>query len=226
MIQIIPNFHPVVVHFPIALTIVAFASAFAAQLFKKRAFANQLAIVSHYMLWLAAVTAVVAVAFGWLAYNSVNHDDAGHAAMQVHRVWALTTTALLVLLALFDIKKHQSSTVMPIYFVCLLGFTSVLVGSTAWLGGELVYRHGIGVLALPQAEMESAGHENASAHEHGAGAEGEATNAENHDAMNMNMDIPTKLEPAAIETPVKQAESATHDAKDGHKHQHKHKANP
>ena len=49
MIQIIPNFHPVVVHFPIALTIVSFVAALASQLFKKRVFANQLATVSHAM---------------------------------------------------------------------------------------------------------------------------------------------------------------------------------
>lgn len=110
MIQIIPNFHPIVVHFPIALTMVAFIAALAAQLFKKRAFASHLAIISHYMLWAAAATVLVAISFGWLAYNSVNHDDAGHAAMTVHKFWAFTTAAVLVLLALFDFKKHQSST--------------------------------------------------------------------------------------------------------------------
>ena len=57
MIQIMPNFHPVVAHFPIALTTVSFAAALASQLFKKRIFANQLATVSHYLLWLAAATA-------------------------------------------------------------------------------------------------------------------------------------------------------------------------
>ena len=54
----------------------------------------------------ASFTALVAVAFGWLAYNSVNHDDAGHAAMTVYKFWAFTTAAVLVLLALFDFKKH------------------------------------------------------------------------------------------------------------------------
>ena len=149
MIQIIPNFHPIVVHFPIALTMVAFIAALAAQLFKKRAFASRLAIISHYMLWAAAATVLVAISFGWLAYNSVNHDDAGHAAMTVHKFWAFTTAAVLVLLALFDFKKHQSSTIMPLYLVGLLGLASGSVGATAWLGGEVVYRHGIGVLSMP-----------------------------------------------------------------------------
>ena len=179
MIEIIPNFHPVIVHFPIALTIVAFATALASQLFKKRVFANQLATVSHYLLWLAAATALVAVAFGWLAYNSVNHDDAGHAAMTVHKFWAFITATVLVLLALFDFKKHQSNTMMPIYFVCLLAVASALVGGTAWLGGEVVYRHGIGVMSLPvQENLEDRPHAPSAAEAHVDKSQVEATQAE------------------------------------------------
>ena len=215
MIEIIPNFHPVVVHFPIALTIVAFISALSSQLFKKRAFASHLAIISHYMLWLAAATAIVAVAFGWLAYNSVNHDDAGHAAMTVHKYWAFTTAVVLVLLALLDFKKHLSSTIMPLYLVGLLGLASGLVGATAWLGGEVVYRHGIGVMSLPAQEssVQDSSSQNAEGkpHEHGASNNNaevlkkEPASMEGHDMNAM---------PAMDETtpkPDQKAPSHTHD---------------
>ena len=182
-----------VVHFPIALTMVSFAAALASQLFKQRVFANQLAIVSHYLLWLAAATAIAAVAFGWLAYNSVNHDDAGHVAMGIHRVWAISTAGLLLLLALWDVKKHLLTTIIPLYFVVLLGVASASVGATAWLGGEVVYRHGIGVLSLPQSEDEAVGHEQGVQehvpHEHSAHEQGSA--AIGHDELKMDMPMPT-----------------------------------
>ena len=234
MIEIIPNFHPVVVHFPIALTLTAFLLALLCSLLKYHRLANYWSAASHLALWAAALSAVVAVIFGGLAYNSVNHDDAGHVAMLVHRVWAVSTTLFIVVLALWDVKKHKLTTILPFYFLLLLGFASASVGVTAWLGGEVVYRHGIGVLALPAPEMEGSGYEHG-AHEHGAEHEhsadnhgaakssasiqGEVAKSLNHDAM--NMDMPAKSAPAAVEENKVPAAPATHDANDGHQHQHK-----
>ena len=215
MIQIIPNFHPVVVHFPIALTIVSFVAALASQLFKKRVFANQLATVSHYLLWLAAATALVAVTFGWLAYNSVNHDNAGHAAMTVHKFWAFTTAAVLVLLALFDFKKHQSSTIMPMYLVCLLGLASALVSSTAWLGSEVVYRHGIGVMSLPEQEnLEGRQHAHSAAEAHADKSQIEAPPAEPAASIKVtpNPEKPTKQGPDMNAMPMADEAMQAHDS--------------
>ena len=178
MIEIIPNFHPVVVHFPIVLTMVAFALALLSNLLKSHRLASYWSAASHLALWAAALSAVMAVIFGWLAYNSVNHDDAGHVAMGIHRVWAVSTAGLLILLVLWDIKKHLLTTIFPFYFVILLGVASASVGATAWLGGEVVFRHGIGVLSLPEEEDEGVAHD----HEH------------EHESMKMDMPtvVPTK----------------------------------
>ena len=165
MIEIIPNFHPVVVHFPIVLTMVAFALALLSILLKSHRLASYWSAASHLALWAAALSAVMAVIFGWLAYNSVNHDDAGHVAMGIHRVWAVSTAGLLLVLALWDIKKHLLTTMFPLYFVVLLGAASASVGATAWLGGEVVFRHGIGVLSLPEEEDEGVAHDHEHEHE-------------------------------------------------------------
>ncbi len=230
MIEIIPNFHPLVVHFPIALTVVAFVLALLSSLLKSHQLASYWSAASHLALWAAALSALIAVFFGWLAYNSVNHDDAGHAAMQVHRVWAISTALFLVALALWDAKKYKLITILPTFFVLLLGLASASVGATAWLGGEVVYRHGIGVLALPALEMEGTGHEHG-ADGHDSGEHGtddhvkdEAANPVNHDAIDMEM--PAKSAPEATEVDKNPEPAAKHDASEGHQHQHKHKSNP
>ena len=210
MIEIIPNFHPVVVHFPIALTMVAFALALLSNLLKSHRLAIQWAAASHLVLWLAAISAIVAVVFGWLAYNSVNHDDAGHVAMGIHRVWAVSTAGSLLALALWDIKKHLLTTILPLYFVVLLGAARASVGATAWLGGAVVYRHGIGVLSLPEPEEEGVAHD----HEH------------EHEQMKMDMPTAMPLKQAAPlakqAEPSKTSESLT-DATDDHAHhEHQH----
>ncbi len=161
--QVIPNFHPIVVHFPIALTIISFLFSIAAYTRRSHPVSTQLAAAGHFTLWLAAIGAATAVFFGWLAYNSVNHDDAGHAAMLLHRSWAVPTAIGLILLASWDAWKYRVNELIsvPMLFVLLLLSQSIAV--TGWLGGEVVYRHGIGVLSLPASE--GAGH---SHHHHGS----------------------------------------------------------
>lgn len=161
--QVIPNFHPIVVHFPIALTIIAFLLSIAAYARRSHPVSAQLAAAGHFSLWLAAIGAATAVLFGWLAYNSVNHDDAGHAAMLLHRSWAVPTAIGLILLASWDAWKYRVNELISVTMLFVLFLLSQSVAVTGWLGGELVYRHGIGVLSLPGSE--GAGHSHH--HEHG-----------------------------------------------------------
>jgi len=161
--QIIPNLHPMVVHFPIALTFIAFLLSLAAYMLPRHAVSAQLAAAGHLTLWIAALSAATAVLFGWLAFNSVNHDDAGHAAMLLHRAWAIPTAVGLVLLASWDAWKHRVNELMSLPMLILLFVLSGSIAVTGWLGGEVVYRHGIGVLALPSNEAS----EHSLHHEHG-----------------------------------------------------------
>ena len=164
--QVIPNFHPIVVHFPIALTVVAFLFNIAAYLRRSHPVSAQLAAAGHFTLWLAAIGAAVAVLFGWLAYSSVNHDDAGHAAMLLHRSWAVPTAVGLILLASWDAWKYRVNELISVPMLFVLFLLSQSIAVTGWLGGEVVYRHGIGVLSLPAGE--GAGHSGHSRHhEHG-----------------------------------------------------------
>lgn len=165
--ELIPNFHPIAVHFPIALLLISFLVSMSARLSDSTTAITQMAIVGHWTLWLAAVSAMIAVVFGLQAYNSVNHDDAGHAAMLIHRNWAIPTAIGIGLLAIFDAWKSTTDHVMRWPSLLILGILSLALVATGWLGGEVVYRHGIGVLSLPESEETSTGgHDHG--HQHGA----------------------------------------------------------
>jgi uncharacterized membrane protein len=158
MLEIIPNLHPLAVHFPIALIFVAAIFLLAARVHNSGAKAGQWAIVGHWALWLSALSAVVAALFGWQAFSTVNHDDAGHLAMKLHLTWAVTTTVVLVAVAIIDCWHSQidrpASWVVTVTVVFLAGAIAV----TGWLGGEVVYRHGIGVLSIPSMHDSAIGH--------------------------------------------------------------------
>ncbi len=157
--QIVPNLHPVIVHFPIALTIVAFLLSVAAYVRRSHPVAVQLAAAGHFTLWLAAIGAATAVLFGWMAFNSIaNHDEAGHAAMLLHRSWAVPTAIGLILLASWDAWKYRVNELISVPMLFLLLLLSQAIAVTGWLGGEVVYRHGIGVLSLPASEGAGHGH--------------------------------------------------------------------
>ena len=163
MFQILPNWHPVFVHFSVALLSVAAALHLASHFVSKPALANQWTIVARWNLWIGVGFTLITVAAGWYAYYTVDHDAPSHAAMTVHRNWAMVTLALFLGIAGWEYYLHRHAKGKSWLFTGLLIVAATLLVSTAWHGGELVYRYGLGVKALPKPE--GAGH----AHEHGDG---------------------------------------------------------
>lgn len=149
MIEIIPNWHPFFVHFAIALLLVATLFHIVASFNSKSTNYYQFENVANWNLWIGALLAIITVAAGWFAANSVEHDTPSHLAMMDHRNWALGTTALFVLLAFWSFRRARKA--LPITWLLTLPLivASGLLGTTAWKGGELVYRHGLGVMSLP-----------------------------------------------------------------------------
>jgi uncharacterized membrane protein len=168
---ILPNWHPLLVHFPIALIAVAALFALGTKLAGGRPLAAQWVAVGHWTLWFGAMAALLAAATGWFAFNNVNHDEAGHAAMLLHRAWALPTVVGIGFLAIWAALRARS--MASWLFVALLWSACAAVAVTSWLGGELVYRHGLGVMALPQADTGTAHDHAHSSHHHEHGTEAE-----------------------------------------------------
>jgi len=144
MPEVFPNWHPAIVHFPIALTVTATLLLLAGRLSPGN---RQLTASGRLLLPLAALSALLAVALGWQAYSTVEHDAAGHLVMLRHRNWAMSATLALVALAVWDALRQRAEKEISAALLPALLILSGSLGVTGWLGGEMVYRHGIGVSA-------------------------------------------------------------------------------
>lgn len=161
--EIIPNWHPFLVHFTVALPITAAGLFVASHFLRVKPAGAHLAIAGRWALWIGAVSAVLSVAAGFQAYYSVAHDAPSHAAMTVHLKWALSALALLLVAAALAWKDRARAAGTSAALGTVLAVSVGALGATGYLGAENVYRYGLGVMSLPKAE--GPGH----AHSHGEG---------------------------------------------------------
>lgn len=159
MLEIIPNWHPLFVHFPIALLSMATLFFVTVNFFSHHSIQGQLRVLAYWNLWLGTGFAVIAAIAGWFAYNSVAHDTPSHAAMTDHRNWALITLTVYILISLWSIKHHKRTSGIGLNFIFIMLMAFVLLASTGWRGSEAVYRYGLGVMSMPKSEGDGHAHE-------------------------------------------------------------------
>lgn len=166
MPEIIPNFHPIFVHFTVALLSLSVGLMLVTPLLKPP-LKEQWQIVSRWALWFGAGFTIITALTGLDAYNTVAHDTPSHLAMTEHRNWAIGTITLFLILAVWSIIQYRKDKMLGKVFVICMVIAGGVLGSTAWHGGELVYRYGLGVMSLPKAEGDGHGHSHAGdAHKH------------------------------------------------------------
>jgi len=171
MPEIIPNWHPIFVHFTVAL--LAFSvGLFVVTQFMSGPLKEQWLIVTRWALWFGAGITLITGLAGLDAYNSVAHDTPSHAAMTEHRNWAISVIALFSLLAVWAALRARAGRALGKVFIALILAGGLLLASTAWHGGELVYRFGLGVMSLPKPEGKG--------HDHSHGDDGHAPAAADH----------------------------------------------
>ncbi len=163
--EIIPNWHPLLVHFTVALLPIA-AGFYVMAVAVKGRFQEQWLTVANWTLWAGMVFSLLTVASGIYAYNTVDHDTPSHVAMTLHRNWALATFLLYVLTGIWALVQFRKNKAPHPAFLGLLIIAFLVLASTAWRGGELVYRHGLGVMSLPKSEGEGHAHDHGDAHNH------------------------------------------------------------
>ena len=139
------GWHPMVVHFPLALVVTGALFLVAARLLRQEHRAATLATVGTWNLCLGAFAALFALATGLAAVLDLHVGLAARQAISLHLKWAIFTTLALVLLAVWrGAGVAQESRPSWVFIVVLVAATAALV-MTGYRGGQNVYQYGIGV---------------------------------------------------------------------------------
>ena len=148
MVDGIPNIHPLLVHFPIALLVTAVVADVVALVARGHLLLRHLATG----LYVAGTVMLVASYFtGQSAAETVRMPGMAHAVLNEHWTWALRTTVYfggvalgrLCLIPTPRVWRGRLSQALVVAGVLGLG----LLVQTAELGGLMVYTHGVGVAA-------------------------------------------------------------------------------
>jgi len=144
--QIIPGWHPIVVHFAVGLSVTAAFAMLVARVVPALRISQLAAVLGTFNLCLGAVFSLLAIISGLAAVWDLHLAGAPRAAVSTHVKWAFFTTLALILIAVwrgFGAIPEERPT--NAFLTVLLG-TILAVTLTAYFGGENVYRYGIGVL--------------------------------------------------------------------------------
>lgn len=144
-IRELPNIHPLIVHFPIALFSVFLLAEFI------NFFINSegLRSAASYTLYLGTLAAAATVLAGWRAESTITHTDAVHSIMESHEAFGITVLVIGIILSVWRLKRGRKFSPIERLVHLILAFVAVVVLSLgADLGGLMVYRYGVGVKAV------------------------------------------------------------------------------
>jgi uncharacterized membrane protein len=140
-----PNIHPFLTHFPIALLTAGFAFDAVSVLLKQ----NRHEFVGRWLQLVGTIALVVTVVSGLIAKAELTIQASGQEFFEAHQQIAFVVTAFTSALLLWRISNRL---VLPSKYTRTYLFlylaTVVLIWLGAWYGGELVYRFGVGVQSI------------------------------------------------------------------------------
>lgn len=144
--------HPLVVHFPLVALLLAVLLDAVAAIRRSPAWRSAATL----LWWVGLAGAAAAVGTGLLAYGRVDHSAPAHEAMILHRNLALAAVAVLLVAAFWRWRRPLSLGAAAVGVIGALG-----LGAAGYLGGDMVYRHGVGIptAVLHEVMEERGGHE-------------------------------------------------------------------
>jgi uncharacterized membrane protein len=145
-----PNLHPLVVHFPIVLILVAVAIDIADLGLNRPA----LRVLASALYSACAVAAGVAYWTGTRAAATVFVPGMAHPLVEDHRVWALAALAGTIAAAAARLGAGRMGVARSrrgrVALAAAGLLAAVLVQQAAERGARLVYEHGVGVIPGPR----------------------------------------------------------------------------
>jgi uncharacterized membrane protein len=146
----VPNIHPLLVHFTIALFTASVAFDILGILTKR----ESLKAAGWWNLLLAAAAAIVTVITGLFAANTLPHAEEIHELMGIHETLGLIVLGLILVLFIWRGLNHGSVPARLAGVFVLMGIVGVgMMWVGAHYGGEMVYGHGMGVAPMMQEMM-------------------------------------------------------------------------
>jgi len=137
-----PNLHPLLVHFPLAILALGFLLDLVALLFKE----EELHQAGWWSQLAGTVGLAAAVISGLIAKGSVKFATPAATAIESHEQIALIVAAVFTILLLWRMANQtRVPNRLRMLFLALLGLGVALMWVGAFYGGELVYRFGVGV---------------------------------------------------------------------------------
>jgi uncharacterized membrane protein len=137
--------HPMMVHFPLALTLTAFLCLFFSRLLGHKPLHTSLASCGTWNLIIASVTGLLTLCTGLAAaWHLRLHGEAQYSVSR-HVIWATCASQLVVLLALWRALAVSPGATPSRLFLVLLFVACAGFIVTGYYGGENVYHYAIGV---------------------------------------------------------------------------------
>ena len=137
------HFHPMLVHFPIALTMVGVALEIVRVFFCKT---DTKIPCGELLLYFAAVSALFALLSGFLFTSTFAGKPLE--VKNMHQLLAILSTVALTLASLFYLLNRFGKQKKNVFFITGLTFyilSAILMGATGYMGGNLVYTYMIGL---------------------------------------------------------------------------------
>jgi uncharacterized membrane protein len=139
----LPNIHPLLVHFPIALLSIFFLLDCFGSIFKLISWRR----AASWFLYLGAISALLTVGAGFQAAGSVPHNNIVHEILYQHQILGITVASLALFLSIWRLLAKGLVVSFANLIYQLLSLTLVLtIIMGADLGGLMVYKHGVGTV--------------------------------------------------------------------------------